>query len=323
MMALEQDHIHIAREIAFNEGFKADHTKFLVSGVAVQMAIENGHTNFAQELIESGWAMENNLLIDAIRDGNEKLMHNVIINGFYIGDKSLIVDFWYLIYEGYLNYAKALYDKEKVIQNLIRSVGGRQLERPAEATTLLNAHDILQSALNVATARGLDKIACLLISINPIIITIESVFSALKHRCIEFLRRVWIGDHKLKAGSIPLRRHSKSILWETLNQQIRTEEDKKELIKTLDLSNIVQNLLADKRITEAENVISWPGAADEPAIVYILVRYGQISMARKVLDERTIGLSGQDLEFAIENQQFELAVEMLKFKEARSALLSA
>ena len=47
MMALEQDHIHIAREIAFSEEFKADHTKFLVSGIAVRTAIENGHTNFA------------------------------------------------------------------------------------------------------------------------------------------------------------------------------------------------------------------------------------------------------------------------------------
>ena len=75
MAALEQDHIPIAREISLSENFKADHAKFMVSGVAVRTAIENGHTKFATELIESGWALDKNLLIDAIRDGNEKLMH--------------------------------------------------------------------------------------------------------------------------------------------------------------------------------------------------------------------------------------------------------
>ena len=48
-------------------------------------------------------------------------MHRIILDGFYVGDKTLVIDFWYLIYEGYLNYAKALYDREEPLKNLVRS----------------------------------------------------------------------------------------------------------------------------------------------------------------------------------------------------------
>ena len=58
MMALEEDHIHVAREISFSKDFKAEHTKFLASGIAVRTAIENGHTKFANELIDAGWGLE-------------------------------------------------------------------------------------------------------------------------------------------------------------------------------------------------------------------------------------------------------------------------
>jgi hypothetical protein len=88
---------------------------FVGSGQAVRLAIEKGHTDFANELIDRGFSLAKNLLVDAIRDGNEKLIHRTITGGFYVTEDSIEVDFWYLIYEGYLNYAKALYDREEVL----------------------------------------------------------------------------------------------------------------------------------------------------------------------------------------------------------------
>ena len=92
------------------------------------------------------------------------------------------------------------------------------------------------------------------------------------------------------------------MIWDTLNQSVITGEDRKELINLLDLATILEVLLRGKHIADAEAILSWPGAADEPAIVRTLVSYGQTSMARGVLAARNIGLSPEDLHFAIESQ---------------------
>ena len=113
MSSLEMDHVGIAREIVNSNDFCKKNGPFMASGQAVRLAIERGHTDFADELINLGFTLPKNLLVDAIRDGDEKLIHRIIICGFYIGRMSIEVEFWYLIQEGHLNYAKALYDREK------------------------------------------------------------------------------------------------------------------------------------------------------------------------------------------------------------------
>jgi hypothetical protein len=66
-------------------------------------------------LIDAGFALDRNLLHDAIQQENEKLIHRTITGGFYVTEDSIEVDFWYLIKMRYLNYAKAIYDREEIL----------------------------------------------------------------------------------------------------------------------------------------------------------------------------------------------------------------
>ena len=74
---------------------------------------------------------------------------------------------------------------------------------------------------------------------------------ALKRGCMEFLRRVWGGNHNLQEGVPAKKREKKSIIWEFLNRQASNYEEKTQLRNLLDASFIMDHLLLVKKIEEA------------------------------------------------------------------------
>mmetsp|Transcript_31935 Transcript_31935/g.5789 ORF Transcript_31935/g.5789 Transcript_31935/m.5789 type:complete len:82 (+) Transcript_31935:200-445(+) len=76
--AIELNHLKIARKIAFDVEFINSNKMFVTSGEPIKAAIENGHIEFARELISIGYTVSSNMLVKAIRDKSEKLINNTL-----------------------------------------------------------------------------------------------------------------------------------------------------------------------------------------------------------------------------------------------------
>ena len=103
-------------------------------------------------------------------------------------------------------------------------------------------------------------------------------------------------------------RRRKSILWEKLGNDLVDVEERKDLARILRISHIIDRLLVNKKLKEAENILGWPGAVDEPGLVRVLIRHKEEDLAKKVVFDSKVDSSQYDLSAAFEAGFFDLCV---------------
>jgi len=101
---------------------------------------------------------------------------------------------------------------------MVNALPGRVMNYPEDARNVIAAEDILDKVLEIALNRSLDFIASLVLSLKPTVVRKEMLELALKRGCMEFLRKVWVGNHNLQEGVHVKKRATKSVIWEFLNR---------------------------------------------------------------------------------------------------------
>lgn len=309
LSAIDMSNESLAREIGLDSNFLDMNEDFLKSGQAVKAAVEKGMLDLARALIDRGYNVPDSLLIDAIRDDKRELIRNTIQGQFYGREGCIELDFWYLVHEHFHEEATLLQEIEPLIRQI---TVGYDFSNPASFDQILNDRLVQTSALSAALRRGQDTLATMLLEIDPRLVQNEFVSLAIKTSCMEFLRRVWSGDHELAEGSELKKRKRKSVIWDTLDQGQGE--------KSLKLSNIIEQFLTRKKVAEVKQILTWPEAASEPGLVKVLIDYEQQDLAKSLLSKGDLPIDSEDVINSFEKRQYELCVRMVQSKEARVAL---
>ena len=91
---------------------------------------------------------------------------------------------------------------------MVNALPGRVMNYPEDARNVIAAEDILDKVLEIALNRGLDSNASLVLSLKPTVVRKEMIEIALKRGRMEFLRKVWVGNHNLQEG-VPAKKREK------------------------------------------------------------------------------------------------------------------
>ena len=307
LTAIELNHLPIAERLALNQQFMDANPFFLLSGQAIRVAVEKGHLEFTEKLREAGYAIPKTILVDAIREQNEKMIKNIIAGQLYRKEDGLELDFWYLLYRGWEPYAKDLLALEPSLEPYVTVF---------DPPRLIESDELIAKALKFALEQGLDDIASVMISIKPSAISAELIKLALERHDLDFLRKVYTGNHSIKEGTVVKKRNRRSVLWQELDKK-STRHEKKEVIKHLKVAFILEHLLKTKRLSEARRVLEWPDACNEEEVLHVCMQFGDEELAREVMRNRKQGIASKDLELCFEKKAFRLAMDIVKWKEAR------
>ena len=316
IIAIDMRNVTLARDLALDKDFIQENEYFLASGQAVKSSLEKGFIDLARELIAAGYAVPKYLLIEAAREENPSLIQHTIEAGLYASGEDLELDFWYLLHQGYLAEAKDLVAKEPTLQSL---VGSANVMDPVDVRRLACDMILVRKAMYGALRRGYDNLASTLLGLSPGALTKDMVPLALDTSCVEFLRKLWIGDSQLREG-VDRRRKGQSPLWLQVLSEAESDEEKKVLEKMMGVANIIEHALQQEKVDTVNRVLSWPGAVDEPGILRVLIKFGQQQTAKEVLRRSLRGATRRDLKLAFEKRQFDLCVSMLKYQDAILAL---
>jgi hypothetical protein len=312
---MEEGRIHDARAVALDPEFINTEANYLNSGVLIKKAVEQGHFAFAKELLDRGYAMSSQMLLNAISDNNANLIANIIEGRFYSQNLTTL-NFWCLLYHDYFEEARSLYRTEVSLQ----LYGDVEMMSEADLKLLLTEPNLSADAMISALNESLDKVASLVLNVNPNVINKDMIYAALEHTCMDFLKRIWTGAVQIKDGQQITRRAKHSVLWERLQDELHGAQDIKQLNKSLKLNIILDSLLTKGKLVEAKNVISWPGASQEPGIISVLIKHKQQEIAIEYLKTMAAEAVSEDMRTAFDFGQYNLCVDMLRFKEARMAL---
>ena len=311
IIAIDMRNVSLARDLALDRDFIQENEYFLASGQAVKSALEKGFIDFARDLISAGYATPKHLLIEAAREENPALIQHTIEAGLY-DNEDLELDLWYLLHQGYLAEASDLLTREERLKTLL---SGATIQDAADARRLASDPILVRKALYGALRRGYDNLASTLLGLSAGVLTKDMIPMALETCCVEFLRKVWIGDSQLREG-VEKRRRRQSALWQQVLDEAESEEERKVLDKMLSVANILENALQQEKVDVVERVLAWPDAVNEPGVLRVLIKYGQQQTAKEVLRRSSRGAKRSDMKTAFAKRQFDLCVAMLKYQEA-------
>ena len=307
--AVELSNIEGARKIAFDKDFISTNQAFVNSGEITELAVIKGFHEFARELMEAGYVLKENTLLKAIKKGELKAISNTISGGFY-PKSGFQLEYWYLLYKNFEPYAHALRSLEPELDNL--------------GITEMNYNhqtELLEKALKSALERGLDDIACIILKLNPQVVSSEMIDIALDFNNIEFLRRIWTGSKEDNHAFARIKRLKISAIWSALNS--KTNDFKRyEASKLMKISYIVKFLLEKELITEARKVITWPDAADDSEILRVCVEMGEEEIGRDVILNRKQEVLEGDFVYCLEQKCYWLALDMLKWNKPVAYLIT-
>jgi len=305
LSAVELNLLPLARSIALDSDFIEKNQVFVSSGKLLSLALKKGHIEFARELKNFGYSSVSNLLIEAIRDNDEFLIQNVIEAEFYSERSEL--ELWYLVYRGWNFSAEELLFKKELLRDSLGEFDDIQ--------ELIKNKYLVEEALDIALSVGDDDLASVILSLNPWAINPSMVRKALEQDNLEFLKRVWMGEHQLTADH--QKRNNKGVLWKELAGKVIDTSEQQVVNKWLSVQYILKFLFEKKKFSEGRRVINWPGAADQPGVLEVCMQNNQQELASEVLHKRLRPLSPSEFQSCVNCGYYRLAVEMLKFKEAK------
>ena len=305
--ALEYGNIEVTRKIALDPAFVASNKEFVNEGKILHVCVKKNFVAFAEELVRFGYSIPNDLLIKAIKR-NDTFIINVILSNKLYKKQGIELEYWYLLYNSYYKFAEKLAEFE---ENL--------LEYDYVYNNMIT-DELFKIALIRALERKFDDLSALILSINPSVVTKETIKTALDFDNLEFLRRVWTGHYENTSETIK-KRNKLSPVWDAL-RKINSFEETQRLRELLDISNILKHFLEKNLITEARKVIAWPEAAEDKNIFKICVKLKEEELARDIIKIRKKYLTKNDFAFCFESKCFWLCLDMLKWKESKSYLFS-
>lgn len=311
IIAIDMRNVSLARDLALDRDFILENEHFLASGQAVKSSLEKGFLDFARDLISAGYSVPKHLLIEAAREENPALIQHTIEAGLYASE-DLELDLWYLLHQGYLGEARDLLLHETHLQT---TVSGAVIQDAADARRLASDPILVRKALYGALRRGYDNLASTLLGLSVGALTKDMVPMALETCCVEFLRKVWMGDTQLREGS-DKRRKRQSPLWQQVLAEAESEEERKVLDKMLSVANIIEHALQQEKVDVVDRVLSWPDAVNEPGVLRVLIKYGQQQTAKDVLRRSNRGATRREMKLAFTKQQYDLCVAMLRYQDA-------
>ena len=189
---VEKGKIEEASAIAFKPEFIRVNNIFINSGQLLKKALDYDQFDFAQQLMNAGYLVPNNFMIDAINDGDEKLISKMMNHGIYNKDE-LEVEMWYLLHSGFYDFANHLAEIEPSLREF---VNGRRFTNSTDANLFLTDATVLENAIRSALTESHDKLAALMLGYNPKMIKKELIYLATTNVCLDFLRLVWTGHYK-------------------------------------------------------------------------------------------------------------------------------
>lgn len=314
--ALEEGRMDEVESIALNPEFIKLETDYLASGVLVKKAVERGFLDFAKQLLAYDYKLGNHMLLNAISDGNLELIKNTI-EGMFYSQTLTTLNFWCLLHYNYFEEARQLYDREGSLQLYGSDI---DMSVNSELKLLIKDQNLSSDAMISALNESLDKVAALVLNVNPGVINKDMIYAALEHSCMDFLKRIWTGAVQIKDGQKITRRAKTSVLWERLQDELQAPEDIKMLNKSLKLPIIIESLLIKGKVADAKSVLDWPGASQEPGVISVLIKHKQQDLAMDYLKNMTAEAVSEDMRTAFDFGQYNLCVDMLHYKEARMAL---
>jgi len=313
---LDEGKMDELRQVALDPNFVKQESSYLNSGILIKKSVEIGQFDLAKELLLTGYKLSSHMLLNAISDGNTELIRNSIEGKFY-SQPLTTLNFWCLLYYDYFDESRLLYANEGSLQLY---VGDIDMTNDAELKRLLRDPNLSADAMISALNESLDKVASLVLNVNPSVINKDMIYAALEHSCMDFLKRIWTGAVQIKDGQAITRRAKRSVLWERLQDELQAPEDIKMLNKSLKLPIIIETLLTKGKIAEAKSVTDWPGASQEPGIISVLIKHKQQELAIDYLKTMAAEALSEDMRTAFDFGQYNLCVDMLRYKEARMAL---
>ncbi|CAG9316768.1 unnamed protein product [Blepharisma stoltei] len=315
--ALANGELELALDFAMMVRHSQPDEIYVESGNFVEKAIKLEHYEFAKSLLERGYGLPPNLFINAISDKNTELVNRLIQEGLYYQENSVEVEFWFLLYCDFVDSARLLLEKEASIKHLCKNF---TIDSKDNISSFLKDNEVIDTVITIALQRKLDHIACIMLTMNPNCINKNMIYIALETSCIGFIKIVWTGNYTVKEVAAIKTRLKNSVIWQKLDQELVDIDERREMVRKLKVSFIIEKLLAMKKIQEVDEVLDWPGACDEVGIVNVLMLSGQQSLARKCVQKCLSGITTKDFTSAFEEGLFELCVDMLRFKEAATAL---
>ena len=314
--AVKKGNLEVIDNLALSKEFKEDNKNFVQNGQIVVTAFEYDQFGIARKLINYGYYISPNIILEKLNEENYSLVKRIISEKFF-NPEHIVLEFWYMLYLNLFELAELLRTKENSIDSLVkhRTISETQENLAIDPT-------IMAKALEKAIERQQDPLACLIISLSPQLINKTLVYSALEHSCIDFLKMIWTGHLEYDNLNEVKKRQKESLFWTKLEEEVLDREERKLLSKSLKLGFIVDKLLCMEKVTEAYEVLKWPGAIEEPGVIKAILVNGQESLAKHALSQAKGGVASPEFSAAFEKGMYQICLDMLRFKEARICIFN-
>ena len=175
---LKYGNFDYGKTLALNPLFISSNKEFVNDGIIIKICLKKGLISIAKEFLEAGYAIPDSLLLKSIKKNNEKMISNIINSGIYNNSK-IELEYWYLLYNNYIHFAELLRENEESLSFYLN-----KFENISSNTLLI------RMALQRALERKFDSMACIILKVNPKIVSKDIIDIALSNNNLEFLRRI-------------------------------------------------------------------------------------------------------------------------------------